>query len=183
MRYTTIIDLSEFPSLYKNPTIRLVYLHLVLRSGYHDEDRDLISVSLRRLAFEVGITLSACRHALHQLEAAALIRRDGPSYQVRKFVIEKPISPRAKSRRQEQAAAAQATIDQERQKREEERAKYEQMQKALESQGKTSWMVYYESQLAAAQAGDPNAIDYVTKNQETYKQHAAAVAARQSSKQ
>lgn len=60
MRYTTIVDISEYASLYRNHNARLVYLHLALRSGYHDNDRDLIDVSVRRLADAVA-SLSARR--------------------------------------------------------------------------------------------------------------------------
>ena len=73
MRYTTIIDISEIQPIYRNVNARLVYLHLVLKSGYHDNDRDLVSISLRRIAAEVGLTLSATRHAISQLEKAQLL--------------------------------------------------------------------------------------------------------------
>lgn len=97
MRYTTIVDISEFPTIYRNTNARLVYLHLVLKSGYHDNDRDLVALSLRRIAAEVGLTLSATRHAISQLEKAQLLNRQGPVWFVKKFVLEKSITPRAKS--------------------------------------------------------------------------------------
>lgn len=78
MRYTTLIDISEYPQLYRSSSVRLVYLHLVLKSGFHDDDRDLCAVSIRRLANDCGLTVAATRHALGLLEKAAMITRQGP---------------------------------------------------------------------------------------------------------
>lgn len=104
MRYTTIIDISEFPTIYKNANARLVYLHLVLKSGYHDNNRDLVQMSLRRIAAEVGLTLSATRHAISQLEKAQLLTRKDSIWFVSKFVLEKPISPRIRSEKKQKEA-------------------------------------------------------------------------------
>lgn len=91
MRYTTIIDIRESPELYRSQSIRLIYLHLVLRSGYHDNDRDLCKISIRTLAADVGITVSATRHALHVLEKMKMVKHQGSMYRVRKWVaLEKP---------------------------------------------------------------------------------------------
>lgn len=177
MRYTTIIDLSEYPSLYRNQTVRLVYLHLCLRSGYHDNDRDLITISIRRLAMDVGITIAAARHALHQLETFGLIRRDGTIWKVTKFVVEAEITPRAKSRKQQAAQAAREIEDKERAQAEAQRARQEQETAKLWQQGKTSFMVYYEEQMKQAQQGDATAIAYCAQHKSTYNDHAAAVAA------
>lgn len=176
MRYTTIIDISEYPSLYRNINIRLVYLHLCLASGYHDDDRDMYNGSLRSLARATGLTLAAVRHATQQLERATLIARTGTLWTIRKFVLERPISPRAKSRRQEQRQQALDMQEQERQARDQERREYERKAAQLRAQGKTPYMVYYEQQLELARAGDPNAISFVKSNEAMYKQHAAQVA-------
>ena len=61
MRYTTVIDISEMPEVYKNSTARLIYLHMSLKAGYHDADRDLVKLSIRRLSSDVGVTVSATR--------------------------------------------------------------------------------------------------------------------------
>ena len=68
MRYTTVIDISDYRHIYKSANCRLVYLHLVLKAGYHDDDRDIVDVSIRNLAMRVGISVSATRHALRMLE-------------------------------------------------------------------------------------------------------------------
>ena len=176
MRYTTIIDISEYPSLYKNLNVRLVYLHLVLKCGYHDDDRDLYGVSIRRLAFEVGLTISAIRHALQQLETSGMIRRQGPMLQIRKWVYERPITSRPKSvekaRNQEEAD----DFERERQQRERDERAAAKKREKLRQQGKTTFMVYYESQLQKAETGDPEAADYCKKYLMTYQQHAQAVA-------
>ena len=77
MRYTTIIDITELPSIYRNHNARLVYLHLVLKCGYHDTDRDLTDTSIRQLSAAVGLTIAATRHALLQLQAVGLLSREG----------------------------------------------------------------------------------------------------------
>lgn len=102
MRYTTVIDISEIPELYRNHTVRLVYLHLVLKSGYHDEDRDIAKLSIRRLAMEADVTVSACRHALHVLEKAGLLMNEPGGRKVKKFVEEQVVTKRARTKREMQ---------------------------------------------------------------------------------
>ena len=136
MRYTTIIDLSEYPQLYRSANARLLYLHLVLKSGYHDDDRDLIDCSLRRLSMETGLTLSAVRCALDALLKYNLVTRQGPLLQVRKFVLERSITPRSKSRKQEQLDAAEAQIQMERHARAAQQKKEEEIRAARAAQGK-----------------------------------------------
>lgn len=96
MRYTTVVDISQMQDIYRNHNLRLVYLHLVLKSGYHDDDRDRIRISIRNLAAEVGLTVSATRHALAKLQGEHLLSRDGDIWIVRKYVIENPPTPRSK---------------------------------------------------------------------------------------
>lgn len=100
MRYTTVIDISELPEIYKNPTARLIYIHMSLKAGYHDSDRDLVTLSIRRVAAEVGVTVSATRHALHLLERSGLLTREGQVWRVRKWVEEQTITTRAKTKRE-----------------------------------------------------------------------------------
>lgn len=97
MRYTTIIDLSEMPAIYRNHNARLLYLHLVIKAGYHDHDRDLIRYSIRNAAADVGITIAAARHALETLQAAGLIIREGETWRVKKWVKTESITPRKQS--------------------------------------------------------------------------------------
>lgn len=100
MRYTTVIDISEFPEIYRNMTARLIYMHMSLKAGYHDSDRDLVTLSIRRVAAEVGVTVSATRHALHLLERSGLISREGQLWRIKKWVEEQTITTRAKTKRE-----------------------------------------------------------------------------------
>lgn len=102
MRYTTVIDITEISDVYKNATARLIYLHMSLKAGYHDVDRDLVKFSIRRLSADVGVTVSATRHALHQLERVGLLTREGDLWRVRKWVEEQQITTRAKTKREMQ---------------------------------------------------------------------------------
>lgn len=105
MRYTTLIDISEISGVYRNMSARLLYMHLALKAGYHDDDRDKITISLRRLESEVGITLSAVRHALKILERAELIKKaegvkaEGNSieYIIKKYHVVDPPTPRPRT--------------------------------------------------------------------------------------
>lgn len=102
MRYTTVIDISEMPEVYRNTTARLIYVHLSLKAGYHDSDRDLVTLSIRRLSAEVGVTVSATRHALRLLERSGLISREGQLWRIKKWVEEQTITTRAKTKREMQ---------------------------------------------------------------------------------
>ena len=175
MRYTTIIDITEWPNLYKNPAVRLVYIHLVLKSGYHDHDRDLIDISIRKLAWDTGLTVAAARHALGQLIRYHLLARQGRLWYVRKFVLEQPITGRAKTKRQEQRQEAEAAIMNERRERELKAQENERHALELRNQGKTQFMVYYEELQAKAAAGDPEAARLVIQHKQTYNAHRAAI--------
>lgn len=96
MRYTTMIDLSEYPRLYRNQNVRLVYLHLCLISGYHDDDRDQVHSSIRSIAADVGLTVSAVRNALLVLRKAGLLNSANGKTTVRKWVSPVVISKRPK---------------------------------------------------------------------------------------
>lgn len=175
MRYTTIIDISEFPALYNNHSTRLLYLHLCLRSGYHDYDRDICQHSIRRLAYETGLSIAAVRNSLAQLGKYQLVRRQGELLQVRKFIVEQPISKRGKTKRQEQAAQAAQERAAAHNQMKRERQERQAMVDDLRAQGKTSFMVYYEQQQAAAAAGDPNAAAFIEANKHTYELHQKSI--------
>lgn len=102
MRYTTVIDITEIPEVYRNSTARLIYVHLCLKAGYHDADRDLVRLSIRRLSADVGVTVSATRHALRLLERLGLLTREGELWRVKKWVEEQQITTRAKTKREMQ---------------------------------------------------------------------------------
>lgn len=100
MRYTTVIDISEMPEVYRNTTARLIYIHMSLKAGYHDSDRDLVNVSIRRLSADVGVTVSATRHALHLLVRSGLLVKEGQLWRIKKWVEEQTITTRAKTKRE-----------------------------------------------------------------------------------
>lgn len=103
MRYTTLIDISEMPDIYRNPGTRLLYMHLALKAGYHDDDRDQVRLSLRQICGGSGLTLSAVRHALKQLERAKLVERQGDHLVIRKWFMEAPPTPRQTSKQGQEA--------------------------------------------------------------------------------
>lgn len=168
MRYTTIIDLSEYTSLYRNHNVRLVYLHMVLKSGWHDEDRDILDMSIRALAQGVGLSISSVRHALRQLEKSQLIVRQGNVWSVRKWVLQETPTPRPRSMKgkkqidvSERRAAEQTQLDSQ---LEQMRIEREQMHAA----GKSSFMLYYEALQKKAAAGDVDAQELVARHRATY---------------
>lgn len=171
MRYTTIIDISEVPSVYRNRNARIIYLHMVLRSGWHDNDRDLIDISIRNLAFRTGLTVSATRHALHQLEHAGLVSRQGTLWAVKKFIMEEPVTPRARTKSQQKQLDAAVERRRTEAKREQEREIEATIRQQNFDQGKTSFMLWYESILEKAEHGDIEAQKSVERNRATYEQH------------
>lgn len=94
MRYTTVIDITDFPQIYRNLNARLVYIHMALKAGYHDDDRDICRLSIRSLAADVGITVSATRNALLQLEKSGLISKSSDCWIVKKWVLQESPTPR-----------------------------------------------------------------------------------------
>ena len=129
MRYTTVIDISEIPDVYRNQNARIIYLHLALKSGYHDNDRDRITTSIRRIAYETGTTVSAVRHTLHLLEKAQLIARDGETWTVKKWTVVEPPTPRTQKTVDRQASNLGERW--EREKREAEQKNREYQEKVL----------------------------------------------------
>ena len=174
MRYTTVIDISDIPAVYKNQNARLVYLHLALKSGYHDDDRDLIDISIRRLAMATGLTVSATRHAIAQLERARLLVKEGPFWHVKKWIVESTVTPRAKTAKQQKAIEEAARRQAEQEQRQREQAIEQQRREQLAAKGKTSFMVYYEGLVERANAGDIEAARLVQKHKSSYEQHKAA---------
>lgn len=120
MRYTTVIDITEVIDVYRNKNARLVYLHLALKCGYQDSNRDLLNLSLRNLAVDVGLSLSATRHAARQLTAAGLLSYDGKTstWQVKKWLAPEVPTPRPKQTRKETSEANKMTAQWDEQVRE-----------------------------------------------------------------
>lgn len=171
MRYTTIIDITEQPAVYRNINCRLLYLHLALRSGYHDADRDMIDISIRRLAMETGLTVSATRHALRVLETAQLLSKVGPLWHVKKWLLEDQISPRAKKQKQQADDIRATAARQEREEQERRRQQEIDNRRILEQTGKTEFMVYYEDLMKRAEAGDVDAARLVQQRRSIYEAH------------
>ena len=159
MRYTTIIDIREFPQIYRNDNAKLVYLHLVLISGYHNEDRDQTTISIRQISYDTGLTVSAVRHSLKVLISAGLLSRNGITWNVTKFVLEKPISPRIRSEKKRSAAEnleRERIIKEEQSQREkEEKRKYQEEIKA----GKNPLKEMVKDLMKRAQNGDEEAAE------------------------
>lgn len=166
MRYTTIIDISTSQVLYRSHNIRLVYLHLCLKAGYHDNDRDLVRISIRTLAADVGLTVGAVRHALEQLQKYRMITKRGDLWQVAKWVNEQPITTRAKTAKQQAAISQQAALKKVREEREQQLEIESMRRKEILAGDKSSWQLYVESQAKKAAAGDPDAIAWCDKHKD-----------------
>lgn len=171
--------MTEQATLYRNHNARLVYLHLALKAGFHDHDRDLYDCSIRRLAMEIGLSLGAVRHALAQLQKHKLIERQGNLWLVRKFVPQQTITPRARTERQQKKLDQLAEARREQEQRELQLEVERRQRDQNWSQGKTNYMVYYEQQLKLAAAGDEKAQRIVRQGEATYKAHQAQMTQQQ----
>lgn len=169
MRYTTLIDISELPSVYRNVNARLLYLHMALRAGYHDDDRDVLETSIRNLSAQTGLTISAVRHALHILEGVRLIKREGSAWIIKKWLPMQTTSPRPKATQKQLDAAQDEAKIRARQERKEELERLR--REEVKATGKTEFMLYYEGLQEKAQAGDPEAIKLVARHRATYEAH------------
>lgn len=173
MRYTTIIDISTIGAIYRNHNCRLIYLHMVLKSGYHDNDRDLIEISIRTLAAEVGLTISATRHALGILTRAQLVERQGELWHVKKWLIEENMTPRPKTRKEAKERAQTDMRQAADQRREQEADNIRRHREELRQIGKTDFMIWYEQKMKAAADGDVDAQRSVERNKSVYERHKA----------
>lgn len=161
--------------LYRNANTRLVYLHLCLRSGYHDADRDLLKIPIRRLADDIGITLSAARNAISMLTQYGLLSYENGVFCVKKFVVSEMITKRATSKKQEQARAKR---EQEQRAQVQREIEYEDNARRIDELhriGKTPFMVYYESLQAKAAQGDADALASLKRHKSTYEMHKAQI--------
>lgn len=170
MRYTTIIDISEIPEIYGNHNARLLFLHMTLKSGYHDEDRDLLRCSIRTLAARTGISVSATRNALRQLMKAGLLTQENGTWRVRKFILEQQPTPRAKTRQQAQERSISDERERMNEQREREAAQQREQRKRENAAGTNGWMLYYEKRQREAAAGDHEAAAIVKRYAARYEQ-------------
>lgn len=171
MRYTTIIDITEIPAVYRCQSARILYIHMALRAGYHDNDRDLLDVSLRRLADGSGLSISAVRHGLQILERAGLIKKSGSVYAVRKWIAQSAVTPRALTKKQERAVAQAEQMRREREQRAAEEEAERRAREEAWTDDKTPFMRYYESLMEKAAAGDEEAARGVERHREMYEMH------------
>lgn len=104
MRYTTIIDVSSIQELYKNRNAVMLYVHLVFKSGYYDYNKDAYKRSIRGLALDLNMTLSATRHAIGILQKHKLITQKDGWWLVRKYIKEQTISPRVSKKQQQRTS-------------------------------------------------------------------------------
>lgn len=149
MRYTTIIDISENAKLYENKNAVLLYLHLCLKCGYRDSDRDIFFSSIRKLAADLNITVSACRHSLMLLDKFKLIEYNANYIKVKKYVESESITPREKDNKTKKIKEERERIQNESREQEDKEKKERQ---ALYRQGKTPYMEYFERMQAEARA-------------------------------
>lgn len=171
MRYTTVIDIREIPEVYRNPNIRLLYLHLCLLAGYHDNDRDLVRISIRNLAVSSGLTVSATRHAVAILVKYKLLRVKGSVYRVRKYIEEGTITPRARTRKAAMVAAAAKIEAADAANREQTEEQSKEELESIYAQGKTPFMVWYEKKMEDAASGDTDAQRIVKEKRAQYESH------------
>lgn len=102
MRYTTIIDIREAPALYRNANTRLIYLELVLGSSYQQDTKDRYQGSFRTLAARVGVSVSAVRNSLKQLQALGMVSSIEGGWIVKKWIEQPAIIPRRQRPKPEQ---------------------------------------------------------------------------------
>ena len=150
MRYTTVIDINSTYE-YEEMTLKQtaehtrayikIYLHLALKSGYHDTDRDMIDISLRNLAWQVGITVSATRHALAMLQRYHLLTRQGNMWTVKKWTVQDTITARPKSQRQQRLQDDEEARRKQREREERQEAAARQEREQLRVSGKTQFSV------------------------------------------
>lgn len=169
MRYTTIIDVTEMPAVLRCRSAVWLYYLMAMKCGYHDDDRDVLDMSLTQLANASGLTVSAVRHAIRVLVSAHLVKRDGlHTWTVRKWIQETTITPRRQTKRQErlvqkhldeaaEQAQREAALEAERRKNE-----------ALWAKGKSPFIVYCESLKTRAGSGDEEAAAAFKRNEAAY---------------
>ena len=108
MRYTTVIDVTEIDDVWQNPNITRLYLFMALKCGYHDDDRDILRISLRNLAAQASLTLSATRHALKVLENSKLVAHEKEAWKITKFVLDKKPTSRTQKTTMTMSASEEA---------------------------------------------------------------------------
>lgn len=146
MRYTTIIDIREAPALYRNANTRLIYLELVLGSSYQQETKDRYKGSFRTLAARAGVTISAVRNSLKQLQALGMVSPIEGGWIVKKWIEQPAIIPRRQRPKPEQPISLS-----EEQKASAEQLNHERWLEKLRQQGIDEFIFRFEENIKAAQ--------------------------------
>lgn len=168
MRYTTIIDISEYPDIWTSSSCRVLYLYLVLKSGWRDDDRDMLHCSIRQLSLATGLSKSAVEHAIRKLGKAGLLSKKDGAWIVTKWVLQGPVTSRAKTKQQQAVKDQEAAVQEERDRQARQLEIERQRNAALAQQGKNGWMVYYEQLVEKAAHGDQEAARKVSADRERY---------------
>lgn len=177
MRYTTVIDISEINSLYRNKNAVLLYFHLCLKAGYQDDNRDVVDTSIRRLSADLDMSISAIRNALKRLQEYKLVTFTEGKITVKKWLMSETPTARPKNARQakqQQEDAVRRKYENEmkaqRDKEEAERQAFEERKQLLLRQGKTVYMLTYEKYLEEAEKGDAMSIELAKRNKSRYEE-------------
>lgn len=163
MRYTTIIDITQCQEIYRNRNSRLVYLHLVLKAGYHDHDRDLVRISIRSLAADTGLSVAAVRNAIKQLAKWKLLARVDDMWTVRKWVPEQAITTREKSSRQQRKEDREKALAEERERRHLE-LELENKKREATKTDRDQYIAFVKRQQELAAAGDLEAQEWLRRH-------------------
>lgn len=147
MRYTTIIDIREAPALYRNANTRLIYLELVLGSSYQQETKDRYQGSFRTLAARAGVTISAVRNSLKQLQALGMVSPIEGGWIVKKWIEQPAIIPRRQRPKPEQPISLS-----EEQKASAEQLNHERWLEKLRQQGIDEFIFRFEENVKAAKS-------------------------------
>lgn len=177
MRYTTVIDISEINSLYRNKNAVLLYFHLCLKAGYQDDNRDIVDISIRRLSSDLDMSISAVRNALKRLQDFKLVTLSEGKITVKKWLMAETPTARPKNARQakqQQEDAVrrkyEAEIKAQREREDAERAALDERKQMLLRQGKTIYMLTYEKYLEEAEKGDAMCIELAKRNKARYEE-------------
>lgn len=145
MRYTTIIDIREAPALYRNANTRLIYLELVLGSSYQQDTKDRYQGSFRTLAARAGVTISAVRNSLKQLQALGMVSPIEGGWIVKKWIEQPAIIPRRQRPKPEQPISLSDD-----QKAKAEQLNHERWLEKLRQQGIDELIFRFEENIKAA---------------------------------
>ena len=107
-------------------------------------------------------------HALHTLEQARMIKRAGPLWHVRKFIIEQEITPRAKTQKEAKKKAAAAAEQQASQALNTRLDEERERRQNLQQNNTSDFIIYYEDVVRRAKAGDVDAQETARRRRDMY---------------